>query len=112
MSHCILEQRDGKYYCINCDGLPLKGNYIRQCPSAPAPVDATQWFTTYYRKQNYPMLPLSVILSKLDRCRSAGCPHLRNDVCEKPPKRDCCRQRRVWFSMLAGGEDCEFWLPV
>lgn len=31
MTLCNLEQRDGKYYCINCNGLPLKGNYKRTC---------------------------------------------------------------------------------
>ncbi len=31
MSHCVLEQRGRAWYCINCAGLPLKGNYKRQC---------------------------------------------------------------------------------
>lgn len=32
MTLCVLEQRDGKWYCINCNGLPLKeSTYKRQC---------------------------------------------------------------------------------
>lgn len=31
MTLCILKQRDGKWYCINCNGSPLKGNYKRVC---------------------------------------------------------------------------------
>ena len=29
--YCKLEERDGKWYCPNCNGRPLKGNYDRQC---------------------------------------------------------------------------------
>ena len=32
MPDCILEKRDGKYYCTECNGRPLKeGHYKRQC---------------------------------------------------------------------------------
>lgn len=115
MPNCILKQRDGKWYCTECNGRPLKGNWKRQCKAngrssapAPTPVDAAAWMTTYYAKQDYPMLPLSAILAKLERCRSAGCETLRDDVCTMLGS-NACKQRSNWFRMLAGGAVCQNW---
>ena len=125
MSDCrwtILD--NGRLYCPVCDPDKKRtqrrdtGRWCGPPPDSPAfeppppqqPVDAAQWFTAYYRKQNYPMLPLSAILSKLERCRSADCDKLQDDVCTMLGS-NACKQRSNWFRMLAGGTVCQNWLP-
>lgn len=110
---CALEQRDGKWYCTNCNGRPLKGDYKRQCKAngqAPTPshVDAAAWFTARYAKLEITSPPLADILAKLEQCRSAECDKLQYDVCTMQGV-SACKQRSYWFAMLAGGAVCENW---
>lgn len=113
------ESGDVQYVCKFCGKETPPGRRYphpprRNCPkgggqsSAPIPVDAAQWFTTHYAKQDCPMLPLSAILAKLERCRSADCETLQDDVCTMLGS-NACKQRSNWFRMLAGGAVCQNW---
>ncbi len=125
MSDCkwtILD--NGRLYCPVCD--PNKHRTQRRdtrrwCgplpdspgyePPPPVPFDAAAWFTAYYHKQHLTSPPLASILAKLERCRSADCDKLQNDVCTMQGS-SACKQRSIWFSMLAGGAVCRNWKPV
>lgn len=112
---CTLEQRDGKWYCINCSGRPLKGNYKRPCktddsqlPNVVYPNSAA-WFTIRHNQipsQNN-ILDLPSLLIKLERCRNANCDNLVNDVCQT--RGASCKAREFWFTKLMLG-DCDRWL--
>lgn len=110
-SPCIEHLGGNRYRCVNrgylitTDVLPI---HCACGQPPPQPVDAAQWFTTYYAKQDYPMLPLSAILARLERCRSANCEKLQNDVCTMLGSNPC-KQRSNWFRMLAGGAVCPNW---
>lgn len=110
---------DDRLYCPVCDPgrkRTQRRATRRHCgpmpaypePPAETPADATAWMTTYYAKQSYPMPPLSAILRKLERCRSADCDKLQDDVCTMLGS-NACQQRSNWFRMLAGGAACQNW---
>lgn len=89
----------------------------RNCPKGegvrvtPTPVDAAAWFTAYYAKQKLTSPPLADMLAKVERCRSAGCDKLQNDICTMQGVTDC-KRRSIWFGNLTGAAACQHWLPV
>ncbi len=64
MIFCPLTERDGKWYCPACKGLPLKGNYKRICPAGGSEAKPPSHGPGHH---------LSLLLSRLGFTKQSGC---------------------------------------
>lgn len=120
----------GKWICKTCNKVSYSSIYLefppkRNCsvdqealshgssaPPKPAYVDPVQWMTSrYLGLDGEGESSLKGLLAKLDRCLSADCELLVDDVCTRW-RGSACKHHERWFERLLLVGKCEHWKPI